>query len=92
MRDSNSQIDLISNGNFENNFLEPFYTCAHSNQTYQLDSYSYSGMYAFCSQRSHRRQYLIQNLKSTEGHWYNLSFWLTNHGESLNKFQVSIIS
>ena len=95
MIDINSKVRLIENGGFENGVLTPFRFCSdyNSNQSDVLptNTNQRSGVYAFCYKPTSYVDYLIQNLNTTKGQIYNISFWINNRSGPINKLNVSVI-
>jgi hypothetical protein len=91
----NSKTNLIRNDGFENVVLKPFYICSKYNYSslnlLPRNSNQHSGRYAFCYKSTFYIDYLIQNLNTTKGQIYNISFWIKNRSAPVNKLTVAII-
>jgi hypothetical protein len=90
-----SKARLIQNGGFKNGVLKPFRFCSDCNpippDLSPTTTEERSGEYAFCYRPTSNVSYLIQTVNTTKGQIYNISFWLANLSESINKLKVSVI-
>jgi hypothetical protein len=95
MTNINSKVRLIQNGGFENGVLKPFRFCSDYNPIQSnillSNTNQRSGVYAFCYKSTSYVDYLIQNLNTTKGQIYNISFWIKNRSGPINKLNVSVI-
>lgn len=89
-------MNLIHNGGFENGLLKPFYLSSKQNSSLSNilpeNADQHSGRYAFCYNSIFNINGLIQNLNTTKGQIYNISFWIKNRNGIINQLNVSMIS
>ncbi len=90
--DISSNIELVTNGGFEDNPSDGFIRCnsyGNSSTTLFLSSaHPYSGKRSFCDGSVGLPDYLSQTLNTTIGQIYRVSFWLENKGNPPNSAQV----
>ncbi|CAF5178914.1 unnamed protein product [Rotaria magnacalcarata] len=93
MRETNTGIEVLQNGDFENELLAPFSYCNQqgidvTSTTYPSNNQSHSGTYAFVDFTANAPDYISQMLTLAIGHMYNISFSLLNSGGPVNSFMV----
>ncbi|UJR38015.1 hypothetical protein I4U23_030697 [Adineta vaga] len=90
--DISSRVELVNNGDFENNPSNGFFRCnSYGNSSTILfiaSPHSYNGKRSFCDGSVGRPDYLTQKLKTKIGRIYHLSFWLQNMDDLTNSARV----
>ena len=90
--DISSNIELVTNGGFEDNPSDGFTRCnSYGNSSTTLfiaSAYPYNGQRSFCDGSTGLPDYLSQTLNTKTGQTYRVSFWLQNKGNSPNSAQV----
>jgi len=91
MKDEISGIEVLQNGDFENETFAPFSYCNQQGVNVAISSpgnQSHTGSYAFVDFTPYAPDYISQMLILTIGQVYNVSFWLLNAGGPPNSFMV----
>ncbi|CAF4207660.1 unnamed protein product [Rotaria magnacalcarata] len=92
--DISSSVELVTDGNFENNPSDDFFLCnSYGNSTIPLvldSAHACNGLDCFCGGAVRLPNYLNQILGTKVGQLYRITFWLSNLGDTPNSAQVAI--
>jgi hypothetical protein len=91
VKDEISGIEVLQNGDFENETFAPFSYCNQQGVNVAIPSpgnQSHAGLYAFVDCIPYAPDYISQMLILTIGRVYNVTFWLLNADGPPNSFMV----
>jgi len=91
VQDEISGVEVLQNGDFEDETFAPFSYCNQQGVNVAIPSpgnQSHSGSYAFVDFTPYTPDYISQMLILTIGRAYNVSFWLLNADGPPNSFMV----
>jgi hypothetical protein len=91
VRNKISGIEVLQNGDFENETFAPFSYCNQQGVNVVVlppGNQSHSGSYAFVDPTPYAPDYISQMLILTIGQVYNVTFWVLNAGGPPNSFMV----
>ncbi|CAF3565136.1 unnamed protein product [Rotaria socialis] len=93
MRENKTGIEVLQNGDFENEVFALFSYCNQqginvTSTAYPSNNQSHSGTYAFVDFTANAPDYISQMLTLTIGNIYNISFFLLNSDGPVNSFMV----
>ncbi|CAF3468392.1 unnamed protein product, partial [Rotaria sp. Silwood2] len=94
VKDISSNVELVTNGHFENNPPDGFIRCNSygysSISSFLTSTHTYNGKRSFCDGSLDLPDCLSQILNTKIGQLYRITFWLQNLGDKPNSAQVVI--
>jgi hypothetical protein len=91
VRNEISGVEVLQNGDFENETFAPFSYCNQQGVNIVIPppgNQSHAGSFAFVDPTAYAPDYISQMLILTIGQVYNVTFWLLNAGGPPNSFMA----